>query len=85
MQVDPRDITFPPFLWYIVPGLNCIVIILFLPIALIHPPLLKEIASIGGVAIVFVFALVTGFIMASFKLYGVVTFLRTVRPLILVV
>jgi hypothetical protein len=69
MDVKLQEITLPHFLWYIIPGLNFIAVDLFLPIFLMEPSLLKNIASIGGIVIIFLCALVSGFIMDSLKLY----------------
>jgi len=69
MDLKLQEITFPPFLWYIIPGFNFFAVDCLLPVALTDPTLLKHFASIGGIVIVFISALVVGYIMDSLKLY----------------
>lgn len=70
MDIELKEITLPAFLWYILPGLNFVLIVVALPLVLIEPSLLGQLDSIGGAVLALLVALVTGFVMDSLKLYA---------------
>jgi hypothetical protein len=64
-----KNITLPYFLWYLIPGLNFLIIAVILPVGLIHPSLLADIATASGLIIVAALAVTVGFLFDSLKIY----------------
>lgn len=69
MDIKLNEVTLPAFLWYVLPGLNFICLVVLLPVLFVRPSWAAPIQSLGGVAAIILAALVCGFIMDSLKLY----------------
>lgn len=69
MDIKFRGVTLAFVLWYVLPGLNFLVINLVLPIAILSPDTLARYSSLANLIVLASAALVVGFVMDSLKLY----------------
>jgi hypothetical protein len=69
MDIQLRGVTLAFVLWYVLPGLNFLVINILLPLALLNPDKFADYSSVGSLIVLLGAALVVGFVMDSMKLY----------------
>ncbi len=64
-----KDITLPAFLWYILPGVNAVFLLIVVPVLVLDFDLAQRVLSWSSVMGYLMSALVIGFMMDSMKLY----------------